>query len=64
MQQEVEAQKSLLRQQALDEKRILDDKYNELKMDYDDEKQRADEMDAKVRLPKKEFSIIKLVRKV
>ena len=42
----------------------MDDKYNELKMDYDDEKQRADEMDAKVRLPKKEFSIIKLVRKV
>ncbi|XP_066910599.1 myosin heavy chain, embryonic smooth muscle isoform-like isoform X2 [Clytia hemisphaerica] len=54
MQQEVEAQKSLLRQQALDEKRILDDKYNELKMDYDDEKQRADEMDVKARKYQKE----------
>ena len=48
MHQEMEAQKNLMRQQALDEKRILDDKYNELKMDYDDEKARADELDAKV----------------
>ena len=45
----MESQKNVLRQQALDEKRVLDEKYKELKMDYDEMKARADELEAKVR---------------
>lgn len=49
MRDEVEAQKNVIRQQAAEEKRILDEKYNEMKLDYQDEKARADEQENKVR---------------
>jgi len=48
MQQELNAQKNLIRQQAADEKRHLEEQLNELKLDFQDEKSRADENDAKV----------------
>lgn len=48
MQQELDAQKNLIRQQAADEKRHLEEKFNELKLDFQDEKARANENDAKV----------------
>ena len=48
LQQEMESQKNLLRQQAMDEKHILDEKYKELKMDYNEMKARVEELDVKV----------------
>lgn len=50
LQQEMETQKNLLRQQALDEKRVLDEKFKELKMDYDEMKGRVEELDVKVHI--------------
>ena len=44
----METQKNLLRQQALDEKRVLDEKYKELRMDYDELKARSEELEVKV----------------
>lgn len=48
MRDEVDQQKNLIRQQAAEEKRIVEEKLNEMKLDYQDEKARADDFENKV----------------